>query len=272
MPTPAWRKRTYANPIDKQWTSGDSVQLAIGQGDLLGHAAADDALLRARRERRQARQSASRRGRRAAGRLARGGAGGACAASSRRRPVSVGLPDSAIQVRAGGPLRGDPRALRDGVRDLRRLRGVRRRQDRDGREVRPAAAGIPRAGRLGSPAARPGVVLRLRADRRRRRAHHRPPPPRRLRHDRERRPRRRGRGARGARGLRRVLGRGCRRSSTERCTRTDGHPSQRPERPLGRVAPRARHRDRRVPAPASTTSCSPRSPASSPTGSGSSRR
>jgi penicillin-binding protein 2 len=34
MPTPAWLRRTYANPIDQQWTSGDSVQLAIGQGHM----------------------------------------------------------------------------------------------------------------------------------------------------------------------------------------------------------------------------------------------
>jgi penicillin-binding protein 2 len=35
VPTPAWRRRTFANPVDRLWTSGDSVQLAIGQGDLL---------------------------------------------------------------------------------------------------------------------------------------------------------------------------------------------------------------------------------------------
>jgi penicillin-binding protein 2 len=35
MPTPEWRRRTFANPIDKEWTSGDSVQLSIGQGDVL---------------------------------------------------------------------------------------------------------------------------------------------------------------------------------------------------------------------------------------------
>jgi len=34
MPTPEWLKKTYANPIDQQWTSGDSVQLAIGQGHM----------------------------------------------------------------------------------------------------------------------------------------------------------------------------------------------------------------------------------------------
>jgi penicillin-binding protein 2 len=35
VPTPAWRRRTFKTEIDKIWTSGDSVQLAIGQGDLL---------------------------------------------------------------------------------------------------------------------------------------------------------------------------------------------------------------------------------------------
>src|SRR5919204_2000458 len=35
VPTPAWRRRYFSSAIDKIWTSGDSVQLAIGQGDLL---------------------------------------------------------------------------------------------------------------------------------------------------------------------------------------------------------------------------------------------
>jgi penicillin-binding protein 2 len=35
VPTPAWRRRYFGLPIDKIWTSGDSVQLSIGQGDLL---------------------------------------------------------------------------------------------------------------------------------------------------------------------------------------------------------------------------------------------
>jgi penicillin-binding protein 2 len=35
VPTPAWRRRTFKSEIDKIWTTGDSVQLAIGQGDLL---------------------------------------------------------------------------------------------------------------------------------------------------------------------------------------------------------------------------------------------
>jgi penicillin-binding protein 2 len=35
MPTPEWRRRYFKTEIDKIWTSGDSVQLAIGQGDVL---------------------------------------------------------------------------------------------------------------------------------------------------------------------------------------------------------------------------------------------
>ncbi|MGO8685088.1 MAG: penicillin-binding protein 2 [Thermoleophilia bacterium] len=35
VPTPAWRQKTYTNAVDKLWTPGDSINLAIGQGDLL---------------------------------------------------------------------------------------------------------------------------------------------------------------------------------------------------------------------------------------------
>jgi penicillin-binding protein 2 len=35
VPTPTWRRKTFKSEIDKIWTSGDSVQLSIGQGDLL---------------------------------------------------------------------------------------------------------------------------------------------------------------------------------------------------------------------------------------------
>jgi penicillin-binding protein 2 len=35
VPTPNWRRKTFKTEIDRIWTSGDSVQLAIGQGDLL---------------------------------------------------------------------------------------------------------------------------------------------------------------------------------------------------------------------------------------------
>ena len=35
VPTPAWRRRHYTDPTEKVWTTGDSLQLGIGQGDLL---------------------------------------------------------------------------------------------------------------------------------------------------------------------------------------------------------------------------------------------
>jgi penicillin-binding protein 2 len=35
VPTPVWRRHYFKTEIDKIWTSGDSVQLAIGQGDVL---------------------------------------------------------------------------------------------------------------------------------------------------------------------------------------------------------------------------------------------
>jgi penicillin-binding protein 2 len=35
VPTPAWRQHTFTNAMDKIWTPGHSVNLSIGQGDLL---------------------------------------------------------------------------------------------------------------------------------------------------------------------------------------------------------------------------------------------
>jgi penicillin-binding protein 2 len=35
VPTPTWREDTFKNPIDKLWKPGDSIQLAIGQKDML---------------------------------------------------------------------------------------------------------------------------------------------------------------------------------------------------------------------------------------------
>ncbi len=35
VPTPAWRRRHFTDPVEKVWTTGDSLQLGIGQGDLL---------------------------------------------------------------------------------------------------------------------------------------------------------------------------------------------------------------------------------------------
>lgn len=34
VPTPEWRRKTFTNPIDKLWKPGNSINLAIGQGDL----------------------------------------------------------------------------------------------------------------------------------------------------------------------------------------------------------------------------------------------
>ena len=35
LPTPEWRRSYYKNPVDRLWKPGDSIQLAIGQKDLL---------------------------------------------------------------------------------------------------------------------------------------------------------------------------------------------------------------------------------------------
>ncbi|MFQ5425672.1 MAG: penicillin-binding transpeptidase domain-containing protein, partial [Gaiellales bacterium] len=35
LPTPEWRRQRFTDPVDRLWKSGDSVQLSIGQGDLL---------------------------------------------------------------------------------------------------------------------------------------------------------------------------------------------------------------------------------------------
>jgi penicillin-binding protein 2 len=35
VPTPEWRKKTYTSDWDRAWNPGDSIQLAIGQKDLL---------------------------------------------------------------------------------------------------------------------------------------------------------------------------------------------------------------------------------------------
>src|SRR5205823_379097 len=35
VPTPEWRRQHFSAAVDRVWKPGDSVQLAIGQGDLL---------------------------------------------------------------------------------------------------------------------------------------------------------------------------------------------------------------------------------------------
>ena len=50
---PSGGSKTFKSDWDRAWNPGDSIQLAIGQKDLAGDAAADGALLRDARERRQ---------------------------------------------------------------------------------------------------------------------------------------------------------------------------------------------------------------------------
>jgi penicillin-binding protein 2 len=35
LPTPSWRRRTFEHEVDKAWRPGDSINLSIGQGDLV---------------------------------------------------------------------------------------------------------------------------------------------------------------------------------------------------------------------------------------------
>ena len=131
-----------------------------------------------------------------------------------------------------------------------------RRQDGHGREGRPAA-------RLRLPAAaRPVVVVRLRAGRQ--------PDDRGLRRDRERRPRRHRRRARRARGVRAATSRRRRRRSATSGTPTDGR--VRRHRPGHAVAAAGRGRSRARTSGrssrGSTGCCSPPRARSSPSGSG----
>ena len=66
VPTPEWRKKTFESDWDRAWNPGDSIQLSIGQKDLLVTPLADDRLLRDARERRQGRHAVPRLGRRTA--------------------------------------------------------------------------------------------------------------------------------------------------------------------------------------------------------------
>ncbi len=180
LPTPAWRKRTYHTSIDRAWQPGDSIQLAIGQKDLLVTPL------------QMARFYAL---------LANGGKlVTPYVVADVEQPGSNGSPPGAPRPsaagraglvrprrRARGPARRRLAQLRHVGRRLRQLPRAGRRQDGDGGEVE----------RRSRTADRSVVVVRLGTDGQ--------PRHRRLRADRERGVRRRGGGAGGAEGVRGVL-------------------------------------------------------------------
>ena len=247
MPTHrvAPRKR-FESEIDKLWKPGDSIQLAIGQKDLLVtplQMARFYALIAN------------------GGKLVKPHVAAGSRTATESSPPSSAAPRAAASARPRrrpgrarrgprGPLQGDARALRD-------LGGVfgafpisDRGQDGDGREV----------ARLGGYVRlrRPVVVVRVRPGR--------PAGARRLRRDRERRLRRRGRGSGGAQGVREVLRHESYVSSEAGCRPTDGRLRRRQRARAGRAA--RRRAARRASCAGSTGSCSAPSVRSSPTASG----
>ena len=253
VPTPEWEKRTEKTEIDKLWTSGESVQLAIGQGDLLvtplqmtrayamianGGKLVEPHLVKAVEEPRNEGEPAV-----------------VLRPFTPKPPVDLNIDPYNLSV------------VQEGLFDATHA-SYGTSQSVFG------AFPIPIAGKTGTAEkvvdaaglpgpARPVLVVRLRALREAR--------DRRLRPDRERRPRRRGGRSRGAEGLRGLLQRRAR-AATRRRSRspTDGHPRQ-PDRAAD---PRAGGRlgARRVPAPRRLPAAPRGRRRSSPTGSGCSSR
>ena len=179
--------------VDRTWKPGYSIQMAIGQGQILGDAAPDGAPLRDDRERRQARHAASRRGRRAdrperqpPRSLRRFGA---------QPPQPTGVDPTALALRAAGPRRGDALAVRHVVGVFGKFPVNIAGKTGTRREERHAA---------GLPALRSNLTSRGGAATGRTTS----ADDRRLRRDRERRPRRHRGGAGGAQGVRAVLRQG----------------------------------------------------------------
>ena len=113
LPTPEWRRATFTSWDRPAWKPGDSIQLAIGQKDLLGDTAPDGAFS-ADRERRHARYAV----RRLAGREPAPAVSAGCRPALRARPARA-------EGRRPGCARGDPRRPLPGdARDVRHLVGV----------------------------------------------------------------------------------------------------------------------------------------------------
>ena len=125
VPTPDWKKKHFETEIDQQWTPGDSILLAVGQGNLEATPLQLATRVRGDRQRRQGRDAAS------------GTQGGRRRRADRARPRADDHPQGrhlADHARDGppGPLPGRAQPGRHVGADLLRLQGRRLRQDGDG--------------------------------------------------------------------------------------------------------------------------------------------